>query len=277
MADNNPAAWDSLRAGSVQRYLHGEETLRVTAFNAASGVRLRISGRRLDRAGGMSTFSDQLTPTTNRAATTFDKPMVEGWLLSVAVRIDAGSPADGQCYVLLELGLGSGNQFVPLDVLASDTISATRRVAWPGSALRGPLDGAGTVRTISGSTPAAAAEVSETVPTGARWELIAFRATFVTSAVVANRLPRLQLDDGLTTFWNSPVNINHAASITIGYQFAAGLGQSFSDSITNEFQALPANLRMLGTWRIRTLTGSISAGDQWSAIVYIVREWIEGA
>src|SRR3982751_4686931 len=142
--------WSSRLGGTVQRWLDGNETLRLTAFNAAAGVRLRMSGRRFTTDGNISTFSHQLTPTTNRAATVFDVTPGQGWLLSVAIRVDAGSPLDGQCYVVAELGVGSGNQFVPLDVLVSDTITAAHRVAWPGTPLRGPLEGAGSIRSITG-------------------------------------------------------------------------------------------------------------------------------
>jgi hypothetical protein len=269
--------WDSRLGATVQRYMRGDETLRITAFNAASGVRLRMSGRRFDPSGELSSFSDQLTPTTNRVATVFDKPLTEGWLLSVAVRMDAGAPLDGQCFVIVELGLGTGNQFVPLDVLASDTISAARRVAWPGSPLRGSLDGAGAIRSITGTTPGAGAEVSETVPTGARWELITFSATLTTAVAVANRFPTLSLDDGASIYFQDTVTTAQAASTVIRLIFAEGNG--FKSGTTNNIQngSIPMGNRLAAGHRIKTATQAIQAADQYSAVQYVVREWIEGA
>ena len=39
-------------------------------------------------------------------------------------------------------------------------------------------------------------EWSETVPTGARWQLLALMVTLATDANVANRFPALAIDDG---------------------------------------------------------------------------------
>jgi hypothetical protein len=277
MATGDPYPLDSRIHGAVQRYIHGEETLRITAFNAASGVRLRMSGRRFDTSGSVSTFSDTLTPTTNRAASVFDKPLTEGWLLSVAVRVDAGAPLDGQCYVLIELGLGTGSQFVPLDVLVADVITAAHRVAWPGSPLRGPLEGAGAVRSIAGTTPGAGAEISETVPTGARWELLAFGATLTASAVVATRIPVLLIDDGTTQLFGAAAVQTRTASGGTRFFWAAGAPYTVVVNATTTPNALPVGVRLPAAFRIRTTTISIDVGDQYSAVQYLVKEWIEGA
>lgn len=269
--------WDSRLGATVQRYIRGDETLRLTVYNAASGVRLRMSGRRFDRSGELSSFSDQLTPTTNRVATTFDKPLTEGWLLSVAVRVDAGAPIDGQCYAVVEIGLGTGNQFVPLDVLVSDTITAAHRVAWPGTPLRGPLEGAGALRAIAGTTPAAGAEISETVPTGARWELLSLTATLTSSATVANRHAVLVLDDGATPYFRVGISTNQAASLAINYNYAQGVGSAALDGGVQFITPIPAGVRLASGHRVRTLTTNLQVGDQWSAVEYLVREWIEGA
>jgi hypothetical protein len=277
MADTTSTP-DGRIAGTVQRYLTGAETLRLTVYNSAANVRVTMSGRRLAYgATTVSEFAQSLTPTTNRLATTLDVTVGEGWLLGLAVRIVAGTPGEGQTYVVVEIGAGFGATFQPLDTLIADTLTAAHRVAWPGSPVRGPLEGPGTVRTISGTTPGAGAEISETVPTGARWELIALRAVLTTAVAVANRLPRFTFDDGLTTFYNTPCTNAHVASTTIGYQLLPGAAQQYTDSISNSFEVVPANLRLLGTWRIRSLTNSLQAADQWSAVVYAVREWLEGS
>jgi hypothetical protein len=87
-------------------------------------------------------------------------------------------------------------------------------LAFPGVPIASPLDGGGALRSIAGTTPGAGAEISETVPTGARWELLAFQATFVTSAAAANRVPQLTLDDGTTVYFRLGAALNQAASLT---------------------------------------------------------------
>jgi hypothetical protein len=41
--------------------------------------------------------------------------------------------------------------------------------------------------------------------------------------------------------------------------------------------ALPVGVRLPAAFRIRTTTISIDVGDQYSAVQYLVKEWIEGA
>lgn len=263
--------------GNVQRFTTGAETLRVTAFNAAAGVVLTISGRRFDATSGISEFAHRLVPTTNRVATTFDVPLGEGWLLGLAIRVSAGTPLDGQTFVVAEIGAGQGGSFNALDVLIMDSVSAAKRAAWPGSPLRGPLDSAGAIRSIAGTTPAAGAEISETVPTGARWELLSIYVLLTTSATVINRNPMLIVDDGANSYYRMQQNANETASQAWSNVWAAGVPVWANAGQPGQVAGLPIGLRMTAGQRFRSLTSGIQVGDQYSALQYLVREWIEGA
>jgi hypothetical protein len=250
----------------------------LTVYNSAANVRVSLSGRRFPVGGTtVSEFAATLTPTTNRAATTLDFNPGEGWLLGLAVRIVGGSPIDGQTYAVVELGNGSGATFQPLDVLVADTVTAAHRVAWPGSPVKSPLDGPGAVRVITGSTPAAGAEISETVPTGARQELISLWVVLVASATVATRTPQLRLDDGTNTLFQVPSVTQLVASQTAAAEFAQGVPYATQVNALGAPSALPVNNRLLAGHRIRTSTVNIQVGDQYGAPQYVVREWLEGA
>lgn len=268
---------DDARLGSVQRYLTGAETIRLTVFNAASGVTVTISGRRFDQDARISEFAHRLTPTTNRVATTLDITPGDGWLLGLAVRVTAGAPLDGQTYAVVEVGAGAGGTFTAYDVLCAGTISAAKRLAWPGSPLAGPLDGAGAIRSITAAVPAAGAEISETVPTGARWEVLAFHGILTTSATVATRLPLLRFDDGTTQYFEASAIVGLAASLALRYGWAEGIPNVLLPSNGTPLGPMPMNNRLAAGHRIRTSTINIQAADQWSAVQYVVREWIEGA
>lgn len=268
---------DDARLGSVQRYMTGSETIRLTVYNAASGVTVTISGRRFDQDARISEFAHRLTPTTNRVATTLDITPGDGWLLGLAVRVTAGAPLDGQTYAVVEVGAGAAGAFTAFDVLCAGTISAAKRLAWPGSPLAGPLDGAGALRSISGSVPAAGAEISETVPTGAQWELISFLALLTTSATVATRLPLLRIDDGTNMLTEQPPVIGLAASLALRYGWGQGVQNFTLASNGTPHSPLPIGVRLAAGFRIRTSTVNIQAADQWSAVQYLVRERIEGA
>lgn len=268
---------DEMKLSTVQRYLTGSETLRLTVYNSAAGVTVTFSGRRYDPDVGISEFAHRLVPTTARVATVLDVPAGAGWLLGCAVRVTAGTPQDGQTYAVVEVGNGAGGAFNALDVLCGDTISAAKRLAWPGSALRGPLDGAGAIRTIAGTSPAAGAEISETVPAGARWQLLAFRVLITTSAVVGNRAPYLTIDDGTMEYFSAGQNVVTAASSNKINRWTAGVSLNTGGIAGQAVQALGTMQMLTAGHRIRTSTTAIDVGDQYSAVLYQVREWIEGA
>jgi len=271
-------ALDGRLQGVSQRYLSGAENLRLTVFNSAANVRVAITGRRLAcGATALSEFRQELVPTTNRAATPFDFNPGEGWLLGLAVRTIAGSPIDGQTYAVVEIGIGSGSTFQALDVLCADYVTAAHRISWPGTPVRGPLESAGALRAISGSTPAAGAEISETVPTGARWELLAFTAKLTTNATVANRGPLLILDDGATAFAALPIQVNDTAGTIWINTWAQGVTQQVANVIGVITSPLPVGVKLAAGHRIRTSTTNIQGTDTWTLVDYLVREWLEGA
>lgn len=277
MADDSMQAYDQRLGGTVQRYLSGNETLRCTAFNSAANVRVRMAGRTFTRAGGVNEFSDAFTPTSDRIATVLDKPLNEGWLLSVAIRIDAGAPLDGQTYVRVELGAGRAGQFTPLDVLTADTLTAAHLVGWPGSPIRGPLEGPGALRAITGTNPGVGNEISETVPTGARWELFGFFTNLSSSAGVVNRRPQLYIDDGTNRVYQVSANNTQAQSLVYSYAFAQGASQVADTTNLAVTSPLPVGMRLGAGYRIRTVTTNIQGADFYTAVAYLVREWIEGA
>jgi hypothetical protein len=89
-------------------------------------------------------------------------------------------------------------------VLLQGYVTDTSRLSFPGSPIRSSIEGPGVLRSITGTNPAANAEISETVPTNARWRVHAIRFTLVTDANVANREVALTLDDGAAVFARSP-------------------------------------------------------------------------
>lgn len=195
----------------------------------------------------------------------------------IIINISGGGAVTGTLQLFLQDSLDNGTTWN--DLVASKTFTfgaavTTQLFTLYGSSAEGP----GLLRSITGTTPAAGAEISETVPTGARWELHSFGAQLVTSGTVANRLPMFIVDDGTTAFFRRSATSNHAASATDQYTFAP---TPDSATANNNLQnvASPVGLRLASGYRIRTSTGSIQVGDQWSAVQYLVREWrdLQGA
>lgn len=264
-------------AGSPARYLTDTETLRLTVFNAAASVRVSLRARKVDREGCTKPSGNEKTPTTDRTANVVDVKPGEGWLVGAAAILVAGAPGDGLTYVVLSIGIGDGANFTETEVLASGTITAAKRVSWPDSPMLGPLDSPGALRSIAGTSPGAGAEITETVPTGARWEVIAFGARFTASAAAANRFPRLTIDDGGAVPYidEGVLATAQTANQVARYTWREGLNAQINQINFNgglpELTAIPA------ASRIKTITTGIQAGDQWDQVQYLVRERIEGA
>lgn len=258
-------------------YLEFDDELRVTAFNSVASVVLEIRSRIFGLGRKVQVSRDTLTPSTSRAASSKTIGTDEGWLIGGEVFVSGAAPLIGQCFVVVEVVRGLNTGAPALQLIGAGYVTANTPVAFPSFPPASPLDGGGALRSIAGTTPGAGVELSETVPTGARWELLAFQATFVTSAAAANRVPQLTLDDGTTVYYQLGAALNQAASLTQRRSWFQGAPAPYLDNANNLPLPLPMNLRLGAGHRIRTVTAAIDVGDQWSAVRYLVREWIEGA
>lgn len=257
-------------------YLTGEEALRLTSFANVGGLTLTVTGRILRPDNTIARINFTHTPSSSRVAATTIVSLSEGWLLGLTVRASAGAPAFGQVWANLELGNSLGATFAVDQTLGYGFLTANTPFAWLASVNTLPLDGPGNLRSITGTTPAAGAEISETAPTGARWKLLAIRSQLVCSATVATRTPSLSLDDGANEFFRTQDLDGVTASSSFGFSWGAGLaGPVLSNNNTLQ-QSLPTEVLLSGGFRFRTKTPGIQAADQWSAPQYLVREWMTG-
>lgn len=265
------AAW--LAAGGGL-YLAGETWLRVISYNSAAGVVVTVAGRMLHLDGSTSTFRFDHVPATDRSLATAAHQLGEGWLLNVQAYASAGAPLRGQCYVGVELSRGGVSAREPVATLVKDYVAEGQGIAWPGSPVRASIEGPGALRTIVGTNPAAGAEVLETVPTGARWRLLAVRLVLTTDATVANRATALTLDDGANQFARfAPSSVN-TASTAVSHTFTS-VGASFTSQGFTSPLLDPAAALLLAGYRIGTQTSNIQAADDYAAPILLVEEWIE--
>jgi hypothetical protein len=131
----------------------------------------------------------------------------------------------------------------------------------------------GRILSITGTDPAAGAEISETVPDRRRWRILGVHFSLVTDATVADRLVHLVIDDGSNTLIQICVVTAHAASITKQYSFS-NFGSTQLDPVLCFYLPLPPLLLTAG-FRIRTVTDLIEGGDNYSAPQILVEEWID--
>ncbi len=255
-------------------YVSLDDKMELDVWNSLPGLQVRLSVRFLRPDGVVVPTIVFLTPTSDRTRNTFAIDITEGFILSVTVTPTLVAPLRGQTFCTVVLVRGPTLAAFSHQVLVQDYIFNLNYAGWPGGTIRSPLEGPGVMRSIVGTDPAAGAEISETVPTNARWRLIALRTNLATSIVVVNRRVKLLLDDGVNVYAEAYLSTNIVASTNPAITWAEGY-VVFANSDNQQMSVLPQNNRMRSGFRIRTSTPGLDAGDNFAAPVYLVEEWIE--
>lgn len=128
---------------------------------------------------------------------------------------------------------------------------------------------------VVGTNPAANTEVSETVPAGQTWQLLAVSVALV-QGLTQTPQPILQIDDGTTVLFESfGASAAQAASTTCRYTWAAGNTVSALIGATTNVHAvapLPEGLVLAAGSRIKTVTVGIGANSDYGApALYVVK------
>jgi hypothetical protein len=199
--------------------------------------------------------------------------LYEGWLLSFgAIQLTLPSTA---VWTFLQAAIARAAPAVPSTAAAifwQGFISVNTSNGWPGIVNKELTDGPGFIRSVTGSTPAAGAEINEVVPAQRRWQLISLRAQLTSNATVANRFPGFSLDDGVNQYFATHSNVPQVASTIAGYIATPG-NQFFNDGQNNFMLPFCSLVPLKAAFRIRTTTVGLQAGDQWAAPQYVVLEW----
>jgi len=257
-------------------YITRDDRLFISARNSVAGVTLLVRGRLMLASGEVVIQQWALVPTSDRALSFIIVEMAEGYLLNLVAFPSVSTARRGQCFTQLVLIRGGATNVEATAQLAAGYAVTGSALIWPYGTNSNPTDGGGVMRAILGTDPAAGAEVVETVPTGARWRLLAFVAQIIASAAPATREPRLIIDDGVTSAFLAAVSNALLANGIV--QLSATLGvnpQQFTVSNVTDVLPLPEMPMLLPGWRILTSTINLQAGDNWGAPNLYVEEWIE--
>ncbi|MBA7545412.1 hypothetical protein ES705_37780 [subsurface metagenome] len=131
----------------------------------------------------------------------------------------------------------------------------------------------GRILSITGTDPAAGAEISEIVPARRRWRFHGIRFTLITDVNVADRTVYLQISDGTNVLIFITHTQTQAASITRSYNFHPR--PDAASTISTQI-SIPLPYFTLGAgYGIITSTNNIQVGDQFSAIHLLAEEWID--
>lgn len=136
--------------------------------------------------------------------------------------------------------------------------------------LRGRL-----VKRVPVASPAAGAEWSAQVPSGAVWIVDSITALLTTSAVVANRSPDLQVTDNDGALLSAvPPPASIAASLAARYYWLRTIAAAWAAGANKQPTPLPTTILPAGAI-IKSSTLNLDVGDAWTAIVLYVIELTE--
>lgn len=258
-------------------YIGRDDLLYIRARNAVAALTLTLTGRFLNPRGDVLPFNFPLAPAADRSAVLDTFSLGEGSLLSAGVFIASGTARRGQLFV--EIGILRGIEAAAgvVQVLVKDYLTTGELLAFPGGAVRASVEGPGVLRSVAGTDPGVGVEITETVPTDARWRLLSMRFSLVTSGDAGLRRVHLVVDDGVTTLVELAAADTQTISLTRNYNCAPdGFARVAQDS--EIYIPLPQELMLLQGFRLRTSTTAFDTAapeDNFGAPQLLVEEWIE--
>lgn len=260
--------------GPAALYIGDDDAFYVRIHNSAAGVVVTVRVRLQGPAGQVAPQEFSFAPPTDRSEFIRVQQLAEGYILGVTAFASSGTPRRGQCFVECGTMRGGAVAASVVQPIFADYITTGAATGWPGGRICASVEDPGVLRSVTGTDPAAGAEVSESVPTNARWRLRSLRVPLVTSAVVANRRPHLVVDDGATILFDFAAGDTQAASLTRNYNSGpdgfARVAQDNEIYIPSHYQ-----LMLFQGWRVRTVTTALDAGDNYGPPQLNVEEWIE--
>lgn len=262
-------------ASTYQFYLSGSEALRVTSQCAIGGVVITIQGRYYTEDGKVAPFTFRHTPNSDRTLRTESYPLSRCIVSNVVVYVSTGTPPLGSTWIDLSIVQGTGSAQIVLGTLLQGYTTANQKLSWPGSPLTTTAQGGGYFLTTGAVDPGAGNDFSRLVVANARWEMLAVTATLTTSAAAGNRYPVLRFTSGGNGLFYGPIPAVIPASTTIVCAWTQGgvTEDRLATGVT--ITSLPIGLQIASSTQIHSVTTGLLAGDVWSSITCMVREWLE--
>src|SRR5574341_797068 len=161
-------------------YIHRDDNLNVQVWNALASATVVLRARLLLPEGTVVRVEREFALTSARALNQFSLNLTEGFLLDLTLNASVGVPRRGQMYALVRVVHGDPDLAQDSLLLLADYVEQMKPATWPHSTPHSSLEGRGMLRSITGTNPAAGAEISETVPTNARWKLLEVTFSLVT-------------------------------------------------------------------------------------------------
>lgn len=249
-----------------------DQLIVIVSTSRALGISVQINARLLMPDGTIVPNTWKSIFPVGRSAQNAVVSLPECFILSFAAYTGSGQGVLDTFVEVMILRGGAQGSFVN-QVLCSGYPQINNPLSWPSGVSTDNVNCVGNIRSITGTTPGAGGEISETVPLNAKWRIISIVLSLTSSATVGTRQPTLNFTDGTNIVAGAQNSLTQPASTTVGWTFADGLSLISSNSARATVPLMRQFFMMPG-WKFQSATGGLQVGDQYAAPQYVVEEWL---
>lgn len=250
------------------RFAEGQQpTINVDFRSAITGQGVNIRGYTRD-----GTFDQKYTTLNSN----YSKESVSFRVPDIPIVVQVSAQGTGlrrgalYCRVSLQM---SG---FDIAVLCAGYVSEDYSVNYPFGKIEGPTEGPGLMRSITGTNPAAGAEVIQSVPANTMWRLHAITVTLVTDATAVNRVVKWRKKGNTAEYFRIPHGVLHGGSTTGQYTLAM-IGSERTAFGNTSVQTDILQNRMSPADTVETITDNLQAGDDYGAPQLLIEQWASEA
>jgi len=175
----------------------------------------------------------------------------------------------GRVYVRAELICGG----FALTQLFAGYMTPWRALTWPDPIKESEVTEPGWFHSLTGTDPSAGSEISETVPTNTIWRIKAIVFSLTTDTTAVSRSVSLIIDDGTNVIFRSKAAPSQTESSTRTYIFSSVETDADFD-VNNTVRIQIPDLKLTEGYRVRTSTNNLQSGDNFTAPILFVEEWV---
>ena len=157
--------------------------------------------------------------------------------------------------------------------LCQGVLTSDHALAWPATNLYDQFAGHGQLAYSTGVNPAAGAEISNSVPTGYVWKIMAIRFALVTDANVANRRVHFQFWDNGDVAFEAISPVDQVASTTRNYSLAPWPSSPVSSNDDDIQITIPKDMLFVASEDFISSTVNLQVGDNFSAPHYRIEQF----
>lgn len=257
-------------------YVTSSDRIQVSWWTLSGPGEIDIAGRLLEPNGSIKLIAFAIPATAPATPGVFTFSIAEGFLLDLVATCPNASVQRGDLFVQVAIVRGNTTSPIVSHVLLQDYVWTKSIAQWPGSPVRDPREGPGSIIQHL-LQPNPGTDWSFTVATNTRARIRHIGAQLTTSATAINRqVAVIVKNPSGTQIFTVGCQVVEGANANTFYAIGPAIGLS---TLSQPFQtvALPEDLMLEASWSIQAVTLNIQIGDSWANVYCVTESWISPA